>query len=149
MNRAARKAQAGLEMFLVFSIALLILFWFSNYLAMFTESIYGSGLNQQQRLANRNLAVLANEVCATGVNLSVKAPCLTRGSDSILYRVFNKSDGQEIYIYNAVSGFESHESINCKANVIDTGYIQCSSFEKICMKKDALNYVLISRGACD
>ena len=78
------RGQVALEMFITFSIALLFLFWFSNYVNMFSSSAGKIGVNQQQKLANKNLAKLANEVCVAGINLTVKTPCMMQGSDSLL-----------------------------------------------------------------
>lgn len=143
----AFRGQVAMEMFITFSIALLFLFWFSNYLNMFSSSAGKIGVNQQQKLANKDLARLANEVCSTGTNLTVNTPCLTLGSDSLLYQLYTAS-ANSLEIYNAFTSFNSSEKVNCNVEVLVPESVQCASAESLCLQKDYRDIVVITRGAC-
>ncbi len=148
---SAGRAQAGMEMFITFSIALLFLFWFSNYLNMFSSSTGKIGVNQQQKLANKDLARLANDVCATGTNLTVKTPCLTLGSDSLYYQIYTGIDipQTKLRLYNSFTNHNTSEAVNCVVETTIPESVRCSSSEKLCLYKYTANRVSIKRGACN
>ena len=144
----ARRAQVAMEMFIAFSIALLFLFWFSNYINMFSSSTGKIGVNQQQKLANKDLARLANEVCASGANLSVKTPCIMEASDSVLYQIYDSGPNtQNINMFNAFTDYNSSEKADCYIGVNIPESVQCTSFDRLCLHK-RINDVVIERGAC-
>ncbi|MFH1106392.1 MAG: hypothetical protein V1787_00700 [Candidatus Micrarchaeota archaeon] len=143
----AKRAQVGVEMFLVFSIALLVLFWFSNYLNAFSSSAQKIGANEQQKLALKDLAKLANDVCVMRANLTVKAPCITVGSESMLYRLYGTLPANVIRMNNTFTNHSSAEKVNCNVDVMVPDYVRCTSREMLCMYKSG-DDVVITRGAC-
>ncbi|MBU1197797.1 hypothetical protein KJ765_04790 [Candidatus Micrarchaeota archaeon] len=146
------RGQVAVEMFLTMSIGLLILFWFTNYMSTFEESVRMTGVAQQQKLLTKDLARSVNEVCVRDVNLSIKTPCLMFKDHNILYKVSNAlaPDDQNLTTYTSFSDTTMHQKTSC---MLDTSAlpesIQCAELAYLCVSKNPVNRkVYVSEGRC-
>jgi hypothetical protein len=138
------RGQFSIEMFFAFTFAILLVFWFINYIDLFSSVSDKVPIQVSQRIIARDIAKIVNGVCsystvrgddALGIRTLISPPCLQQKRDSLFYNLSVGTDGKTLMVFNSLTNYTASMKANCKIEVI-ANLTRCTANSFLCIYKD-------------
>jgi hypothetical protein len=138
------RGQFSIEMFFAFTFAILLVFWFINYIDLFSSVADKVPIQVSQRIIARDIVKIVNSVCSyshvqgdstIGIRALISPPCLQQKRDSLFYNLSVGADKKTLTLFNSLTNFTASIGANCEIQV-NANLTRCTTNSFLCIYKD-------------
>ncbi len=138
------RAQISVELFLVFSLFIVLVLWFTNYVNVFYGDLSEANQYAAGRALSASIVGVANEACVSKANISFRMPCVLAGSSGA---AVNLTADNASLLNVSMGGVSVTEYGSCIMNGSLVSFCNDTAGDWVCFYENSYR-VSFSRGRC-